>query len=261
VPSAAIQPTILQPVSSQPVSSQPVSSQPVSSQPVAVLDSAKCCQTSRRLVWPEPSANEVNSELATTMLAKPVLKHPATLLFTSPCDGDGKTDLLLSLAPLLAWESNRRVLVVDADSRKGDLSTRLSAGNPGLSDLLSGNAGIAEATCPTTIPQLSVLPSGTSGYGVQEADANELSTSAIVNLADNPTAWETTLDNLKCRYPIVLLDSPSLAHPGVTALGALCDGIYLVVHLGQTPRRTVHEAAELIGKAGGRLLGCIAIGD
>ena len=67
------------------------------------------------------------------------------------------------------------------------------------------------------------------------------------------------IDDLK-HGELLLLDAPSLLHPEVAALGAHCDGIYLVVRLGHTIRRAVGEAAHVIDQSGGRLLGCVAIG-
>ena len=48
------------------------------------------------------------------------------VMFTSPGDGDGKTDLLMALAPELAKHTTGSVLVVDANFRKPDLTSRLS---------------------------------------------------------------------------------------------------------------------------------------
>ena len=48
------------------------------------------------------------------------------LAFSSPGDGDGKTSLLLSLAPELAKRTAAGVLAVDASFRKPDLTARLA---------------------------------------------------------------------------------------------------------------------------------------
>jgi len=80
------------------------------------------------------------------------------------------------------------------------------------------------------------------------------------DLRKTPMASLTSrIDDLK-RGALVLLDAPSLLYPEVAALGAHCDGIYLVVRLGHTVRRAVGEAARAIDQSGGRLLGCVAIG-
>jgi tyrosine-protein kinase Etk/Wzc len=201
---------------------------------------------SPKICWPYRSESSASYErLAASLLTQRVVGRPATLLFTSPSDSDGKTELLIAFAPMLAARAQRRVLVVDADFRKSDLTTRLAAFNDGLVGLLSGRSTIAEVACPTTTAQLSILPHG-SRLSLEEGGA-QLS------------AWEAVLDYLKCCYPLVLLDAPSLAHVHVTTMGSFCDGVCLVVRLGQTSRRSVREAVQVIEASGGRLLGCIAI--
>ena len=55
------------------------------------------------------------------------LDRPAVVALTSPGDGDGKTGLLLALAPQLAHRIAGGILVVDANFRKPDLTARLGA--------------------------------------------------------------------------------------------------------------------------------------
>jgi len=196
--------------------------------------------------WPCQLASNVNYEqLVTNLLAQPMARRPATLMFTSPGDGDGKTDLLISLAPLLAARAGCRVLLVDANFHKSDLTTRLTILNGGLTDLLLGKSTLNEVVCPTTVPQLSILPYGTHST----SDRGLLDVSAL----------DAVVDDLKCRYPLVLLDAPSLAYPSVATMGSYCDGVCLVVRIGYTLRRAVREATQLIEASGGCLLGCIAI--
>jgi Mrp family chromosome partitioning ATPase len=196
--------------------------------------------------WPHRCESSASYErLAARLLSQQVAGRPATLLFTSPGDSDGKTELLIALAPMLAARAQRRVLVVDADFRKSDLTNRLATCNEGLAGLLSGSSTIAEVACPTTTAQLSMLPHG-DHFSLEEG-GTQLS------------HWEAVLDDLKCCYPLVLLDAPSLAHAHVATMGSCCDGVCLVVRLGQTSRRAVREAIQVIEASGGRLLGCIAI--
>jgi len=71
-------------------------------------------------------------------------------------------------------------------------------------------------------------------------------------------AW---IEELREGWSLVLLDMASLAHAEVAPLLGHCDGTYLVVRLGYTPRRAVTEAARVIRTVGGRLLGCVAWGE
>jgi len=42
---------------------------------------------------------------------------------------------------------------------------------------------------------------------------------------------------------------------------AHCDGIYLVIRLGYATAYDVSESTRVIRQCGGRLLGCVAVGD
>jgi Mrp family chromosome partitioning ATPase len=192
-----------------------------------------------RVLWPEYTqakfayeamAGEVLRQWQPTTFQGGLADH-AVLAFTSPCDGDGKTGLLLGLAPCLAEQARGEVLIVDVDLRHSDLTSRIS--------IEKGDTGRTESIYPTNVPNLSVLPAAS-----QHKD-RKFAISRIEMLRD--------------RWPLTLLDMPSLAHKSAAPLASRCDGVYLVTRLGYTPRRSIVEAAHLIRTAGGRLLGCLVI--
>ena len=99
------------------------------------------------------------------------LDRPTVVALTSPGDGDGKTSLLLALAPQLARRIAGGILVVDANFRKPDLTVRL--GVPAARRWGSSCAATLGATVqpspqqaaarpsvvyPTNLQQLNVLP-------------------------------------------------------------------------------------------------------
>jgi Mrp family chromosome partitioning ATPase len=197
--------------------------------------------------WPCQRESTVDYEsLAKNLLGQWVVDRPAALMFTSPGDGDGKTELLTALAPTLAARAERPVLVVDADFTKGDLTRRLDASTGGLAALFTGEFPLNDVACLTAVPRLDFLPQGDQP--------------AFVRGLTDPSIVEAVLNDLKAGYPLVLLDAPSLIYPNVATLGSFCDGICLVVRPGHTLRRAVRDAARVIDTTGGRLLGCIAIG-
>ncbi len=234
-------PLVELPLVELPLVELPAGGPAMQSPPSQQKEAAKIC-------WPPRRLSSGNYQpLATRLLAQDILCEPATLLFTSPADGDGKTEVVIGLAPALAAKAQRAVLVVDADFRRGDLSCRLAAFNDGLSGLRSARSAMAEVVCPTTITQLSLLPHGDDLFLDEESEGQI-------------SGWRSVFDDLKRQYPLVLLDAPSLAHQHVAALGAACDGVCLVVRLGQTSRRAVGEAAQVIASVGGQLIGCVALG-
>jgi Mrp family chromosome partitioning ATPase len=228
--------------------------------------------------WSFPQAScEDYDRVVSNLIAHRTASRPLVLMFTSPGDGDGKTGLLTSLAPLVTAQTHREVLLVDADFIKGDLSSRLAVSNGGLIGLLHGEYSIQEVVCPTTIPHLSFLALGNDDATEEEEGDSSMDERQARHgtprlFRKQSMRWnqrsflgalsqlDTVLDNLKARYSIVLIDAPSLVHRHVATMGAYCDGVCLVVRTGYTEHRAVQEAAQVIHNAGGHRWGCIVIG-
>src|SRR5690606_19228231 len=74
---------------------------------------------------------------------------------TSSLAGEGKTVTAANLAAVFAEIRHLNVLAVDCDFRQGALSRLFKLNNaPGLSDVLAGRAGLAEAFKPTPVGNL-----------------------------------------------------------------------------------------------------------
>jgi len=188
-------------------------------------------------IWPKCDCTEVvqaGVKLAEAVCCRLPSTRPLVLALTSPGDGDGKTTLAEILAPELAKRTSGGTLAVDADFRKADLTARLvipSTGVPFGSPLIY----------PTDMAGLSVLP---------------MSHRRECRGADGP--W---IEQMRESWPLVLLDMASLEHAETAPLLQYCDGVCLVVRLGHTARRAVAEAARVIAACGGRLLGCVVVGE
>ena len=73
---------------------------------------------------------------------------PNLIMVTSALPGEGKTFVSINLAMSIAAELDRRVLLVDADIARGDLSHQLGLeGRRGLSDVPSTGTCKWHATC------------------------------------------------------------------------------------------------------------------
>lgn len=225
-------------------------------------------------IWPEcgrPATVRACAETAETIYQRLQPNSATILALTSPGDGDGKTSLMISLAPELAkfirctersetflsdgegsYTSGRSpytggVLAVDADFRKADLSSRLVLSTGAATD------GSTALIYPTNRPGLNVLPSwGGSCTAIP---------GATVQLSpQHRRRWNRDwFDDLRQRWPLVLLDTPSLEHAEAAPIMRYCDGVYLVVRLGHTARRAVAEAVLAIKARGGRLLGSVIV--
>ncbi len=175
------------------------------------------------LVWPECLAEHApfHAKTAAAILhqlsrgtapSDCFARRPTVVAVTSPGDGDGKTSTIVGLAPQLMQKLATALLVVDACRRKADLTEQF--GLPTGQDAASGPAVIF-STC---FPGLNVLPASCCLQG---------------------PSW---MDDLRQTWPLVLLDTPSLSHPETGSLVCGCDGVYLVVRLGHTPRH--HRASS-----------------
>jgi Mrp family chromosome partitioning ATPase len=190
---------------------------------------------SPKVCWPMcPDTEEADAyAIAADRIADKLSKNlPEVLAFTSPCDGDGKTSVLLGIAPELAKVTGRNILVVDANFHKPDLVARLT--------LPANRMTIGSPLIfPTNHHGLNVLLPSSQWQGLD-------------------FAW---LERFRENWPLVLVDLPSLEHAEATALLRHCSGVYMTVRLGHTPRHAISEAARLIPNHGGRLLGCLVIGE
>jgi Mrp family chromosome partitioning ATPase len=185
--------------------------------------------------------------MARNVLAQLPVEGSAALLFTSPTDGEGKTETILPLAEALIAESGRRTILVDANLRHPALTNEWRVtSRKGIFDVLTGEADWWDAVQETGLPKLSILWNN----GLPQENA----------IVAQPLAFSELLENLKREYPLVLVDAASLSRDESIPMVRCCEGVYLVVRLGHSTRRTVREARKVIGQAGGKLLGCIAVG-
>jgi len=154
-------------------------------------------------------------------------RPPNLVMLTSAIPGEGKTYATMNLALSIAMEIDRRVLAIDSDIMKSDLSRLFGAWNrPGLYDLLvHPELDAGEVISRTNLPGLTFMPAGTVREGITE----RLASQAMVRLAGE----------LAARYPdrLIVFDAPPvLAMSGAAALAPLIGQVVLVVEAGRTSR-------------------------
>ena len=170
--------------------------------------------------------------------------RPAALMFTSPGDAEGEANILAPLAVMLAERIQDEIVAVDGNFHNPRLASHLGIwADRGLVDVLIGAASWREVVRKTSVARLSVLPGGRFATG----DGCPPESIDIAPL----------LDDLRSHYQLVLLETASLVHPEVAPVSRSCDGTYLVIQVGQTPRRAAQQAVRVIEDCGGRLLGCV----
>jgi tyrosine-protein kinase Etk/Wzc len=138
------------------------------------------------------------------------------IAISGPSPSVGKSFISVNLATVLA-QSGKKVLIVDADMRKGYLQTQfgLKWGN-GLSDYLSGRLNLAQVTKPTKVEGLSVVTRG--------------------QIPPNPSEllmhsnFSQFIEEVSAEYDLIIIDTPPIlavtdpaivsAHSGTTLLVA-----------------------------------------
>ena len=138
------------------------------------------------------------------------------IAISGPSPGVGKSFISVNLAAVLA-QSGKKVLIIDADMRKGYLQTQFGLKwDNGLSDYLSGRLNLAQVTKPTKVEGLNVITRG--------------------QIPPNPSEllmhsnFSKLVEEVSAAYDIVIIDTPPIlavtdpaivsAHTGTTLLVA-----------------------------------------
>ncbi|KDC49478.1 polysaccharide biosynthesis tyrosine autokinase [Pseudoalteromonas fuliginea] len=138
------------------------------------------------------------------------------IAISGPSPGVGKSFISVNLAAVLA-QSGKKVLIIDADMRKGYLQTQFGLKwDDGLSDYLSGRLNLEQVTKATKVKGLSVITRG--------------------QIPPNPSEllmhsnFSKLIEEINAAYDIVIIDTPPIlavtdpaivsAHTGTTLLVA-----------------------------------------
>jgi capsular exopolysaccharide synthesis family protein len=171
---------------------------------------------------------------------------PRALMVTSATVDDGKTLVSVNLASTVAARG-KRVLLVDADLRRGRLHRlfQLPRGG-GLFELLTQRITAQEAIRRTWIPNVDVITNGDVPEKVSPIRILELPELAQVIKA------------LAERYDLVLFDTaPVTLVADAQIVGMHVDGVIGVVRAGKTSRRLARGLAQQLAMARANLVGWI----
>ena len=170
--------------------------------------------------------------------------RPRTLLITSSVPGDGKSMTATNLAITMAMGGSR-VLLVDADLRKGGLRTRLNVeAETGFSEVFLAGADWRKAVKPTAVANLSLLPRGATTQR-----SSEFFIGPVMDKFLKESAQE---------YDYVLIDTaPVMAADDVTSLAPRVDGVIFVVRAEQTSSRVARAALNMLYQRKANVLGLV----
>ena len=118
------------------------------------------------------------------------------LVITGPSPGIGKSFIAVNLAAVCA-QAGQKVLVVDADMRKGHIHYAFGGKSEGgLSDLLTGKAGLHEVIRPGNQEGLSYISRGSSPPNPSELLAHKRFSEFLAQVSE--------------QYDLVILDTPPI---------------------------------------------------
>ena len=168
-----------------------------------------------------------------------------TLVVTSPGASEGKTMTAANLAVVLA-QGGDRVLLVGADLRRPRIHELFGAPQtPGLTTVMLSGATTESATYAVDeVPELHLLPPGPTPPNPAE-------------LLDSERAGEI-VTTAAALYDVVVIDSPPvLPVTDAQVLARLADAVLLVVAFGETSRRGLARAIELLGQVAAPTVGTV----
>lgn len=190
-----------------------------------------------------PSAEAYRS-LRTNLLFSQAVRDLRTLVVTSATPAEGKTTTAANLALTFA-QQGVRVLLIDCDLRRPRVHGVMQMERePGLTQVLLEQVSIDDAVRVGAIPNLFVLPAG--------------------RLPPNPSEllggsrMKALLQRIAGSYDLLVLDSPPvLLTPDSAVLGAVCDGVLLVLRAGRTQQQAAREALRQLAAVDAHVVGAV----
>jgi len=163
--------------------------------------------------------------------------HRMKLLgITSSIAGEGKTVTSAQLGRSLASTGRKKVLLVDVDIRKADLTHGMGERrSPGLTEYLLGGAMLQQVTRATQVPSLSLITTG-----------SEVNSPADLLAGDK---FKSFLQEIRTSFDMILLDTPPVLPVADTpTIRELPDGFLFVYRVGHTPYTMLRQAMEELGE-------------
>ncbi|TVQ42742.1 MAG: hypothetical protein EA365_14300 [Gloeocapsa sp. DLM2.Bin57] len=194
----------------------------------------------------DPQAIEATKALYTEIYFKSKEKSLNSLAMCAVEPGDGQAFVTASLAKMAA-EAGQKVLVVDTNFAQPAIHKYFSINNEkGLAELLTYSLKADSLIQQTELnPNLSILPTGTTGEGIN------------INLSSNQ--FKELMNSLARQYDLVIYNTPMfLESSDISCLTSNTDGILMVVRLKSTSQSIVRQAFTKINSFNLPILGFVA---
>jgi len=191
-----------------------------------------------------PGFAEAFRTIRTNVLFSSADEGSRTLVITSTGPGEGKTTVASNLAIGFA-QAGQRVLLIDADMRRPRVHGVFNMKQqPGLSNVMVGNARASESVHKTAVPGLWVLAAG--------------------HLPPNPAEllgsqrFRDFIKSLREHFDLILIDSPPVMAVTDAAIAAhSANGVVFVVGSEMTSRHAARAAVEQLEQGRAHFVGAI----
>lgn len=193
---------------------------------------------------PDDPIGEAFRTLRTNVTFVSAEKPLQFIALTSPGPGEGKSTTAVNLAVTLAQGGNRTVLI-DGDLRRPLVHRAFAiVREPGLTDVLVGEAATREAIRPEVLPKLDVLPAGSSPPNPSELLGSD--------------AMHTLIADLRRDYDYIVIDTPPiLSVTDATVIATTTDAVILTIRSGDTEEAPARQAIDQLRRINARVAGAV----
>jgi tyrosine-protein kinase Etk/Wzc len=191
----------------------------------------------------EPAIENLRSLRTALQFAMLDVATPIVLL-TGPTSGSGKSFISSNLAAVLG-AADKKVLLIDADLRKGHLNQYFGlGGGNGLSEVLGGSVKLEDALHRKILPNVDFLAAG-----AEPSNPAELLMTG---------ATEQLLQHAAKHYDLVIVCSaPVLAAPDAAILAPMMGAVFLVARAEVTSLSELRESGKRLSQNGAQVKGVI----
>ena len=191
-----------------------------------------------------PGFAEAFRTIRTNVLFSSADEGSRTLVVTSTGPGEGKTTVASNLAIGFA-QAGQRVLLIDADMRRPRVHDVFGQKQePGLSNLMVGNAKASESVHKTAVPGLWTLAAGHNPPNPAELLGSQ--------------RFRDFLTSLKEHFDLIIIDSPPVMAVTDAAIAAhASNGVIFVVGAEMTSRHAARAAVEQLEQGRAHFIGAV----
>ena len=168
------------------------------------------------------------------------------ILISGPSPNIGKSFVAVNLAAVIA-DSGKKVLLIDADLRKGALNKSLGLGREnGLSEIISNTITIKDAIHKIPLANIDFIPTGTLPPNPSE-----------LLLHENFGVFLNALTEHE-QYDLIIIDSPPiLAATDAAIIGQFASATFMVVKAGLHTKRELEQSIKRFSHSGTTIKGVV----